>query len=76
MIELIFQKELMLMKQMHQKNVVFVVIGILKIESYLCNGFHDLMQKGMSFNDVAFFMLKEVLTEFTFDIWVRMMQLA
>ena len=28
--ELIFQKELMLIKQMHQKNVIFVIIGILK----------------------------------------------
>ena len=28
MIELIFQKELMLIKQMNQKNVFFVIIGI------------------------------------------------
>ena len=43
---------------MHQKNVIFAIIGILKIlvlsnEPYLCNGCHDLMQKAMSFNDVA-----------------------
>ena len=31
MIELIVQKELMLIKQMHLKNVIFVTIGILKI---------------------------------------------
>ena len=31
MVELIFQKELMLIKQMHQKNVIFAIIGILKI---------------------------------------------
>ena len=30
MIELIFQKELILTKQMRQKNVIFVIIGILK----------------------------------------------
>ena len=30
-IELIFQKELMLVKRVHQKNVIFVIIGILKI---------------------------------------------
>ena len=30
-IELIFQKELILIKQVHQKNVIFVPIGILKI---------------------------------------------
>ena len=29
--ELIFQKELMLIKQAHQKNVIFVANGILKI---------------------------------------------
>ena len=29
--ELIFQKKLMLIKQMHQKNMIFVTIGILKI---------------------------------------------
>ena len=42
-----------------------------KYEPYLCNGCHDLMQKAMSFNDVAIillFKLKEVLTEFTFGI--------
>ena len=31
MIELIFQKKVALIKQMHQKNVTFVIIGILKI---------------------------------------------
>ena len=29
--ELIFQKKLMLIKQMHQKNMIFVTIGILRI---------------------------------------------
>ena len=28
MIESMFQKELILIKQMHQKNVIFVIIGI------------------------------------------------
>ena len=45
MIELIFQKEFMLTKQMHQKNVIFVIIGF-KYEPYLCNGCYGLMQKG------------------------------
>ena len=57
MIELIFQKDLILIKQMHQKNVIFVITSILdkgfKYESYLCNGCHDLMQKAMNFNHVA-----------------------
>ena len=48
---------------MHQKNVIFVTIGILKIlvfkyEPYLCNGCHDLMQKAMGFNDVAIVYVK------------------
>ena len=37
-----------------------------KYEPYLCNGCHDLMQEAMNFNDVALFLLKEVITEFTF----------
>ena len=49
---------MILIKRVDQKNVIFVIIGILKIlvfkyEPYLSNGFHDLMQKAMSFNDVA-----------------------
>ena len=31
MIELMYLKEVILIKQMHQKNVMFVIIGILKI---------------------------------------------
>ena len=31
MAELIFQKGLMLIKQVHQKNVIFITIGMLKI---------------------------------------------
>ena len=30
-----------------------------KYEPYLCNGFHGLMQKAMSFNDVAIISIKE-----------------
>ena len=47
-----------------------------KYEPYLCNGCHDLTQKAMSFNDVAIVYLKEMLTEFTFSIWAKMMQLV
>ena len=60
--ELIFQKELMLIKQAHQKNDIyhywyFKDIGF-KYEPYLCNGCHDLMQKAMSFNDAAIVYVK------------------
>ena len=29
-----------------------------KYEPYLCNGYHELMQKAMNFNDVAIFSVK------------------
>ena len=63
MIELIFQKELILTKQMHQKNVIYVIIDIFEIkvfkyEPYLCNGCHDLIQKAINFNDVAIVSVK------------------
>ena len=53
----------MLIKQIYQKNVIFAIIGILKIlvykyEPYLCNGCHDLMQKAMSFNSIAIIYVK------------------
>ena len=43
---------------------------------YLCNGCHDLMQKAMILMILPLFLLEEVITEFTFGIWVNMMQLA
>ena len=56
-------RESMLRKQRHQKNAIFVIIGIFldkgfKFEPYLCNGCHDLMQKVTSFNDVAIVSVK------------------
>ena len=49
---------------MHQKNVIFVIIGIyldkdFKYKPYLCNGCHDLMKKAMNFNDVAIVSVKK-----------------
>ena len=45
---LMFQKELTLIKQVHQKNVCFVIIGILKMldlkfEPHVCNKCHDVL---------------------------------
>ena len=58
----------MLIKQVHQKKVRFVVIGILKILVLSMNHIfamvvqelrsHDLMQRAMSFNDVAIINVK------------------
>ena len=47
----------MLIKQIYQKNVIFVTIGF-KYEPYLCNGCHDLMQIAMSFNNIAIVYIK------------------
>ena len=47
MIEYIFQKELILIKQ------------DFKYEPFLCNDCHDLKQKAMNFNDVAIVPIKE-----------------
>ena len=62
MIELIFQRELILVKQTNQENVIFAIIDTFQIktlnEKYLCNGCHDLMQKAMNFNDVAILSIK------------------
>ena len=53
----------MLIKQIYQKNVIFIVIGILKIlvfkyEPYLWNGCHDSMRKAVSFNNNAIVYIK------------------
>ena len=39
-----------------------------KFEPYLCNGCHDLIQKAMSFINVAIAYIREVLTELIFGI--------
>ena len=64
MIALLFQKELILIKQMYQRYVIFVIIGVslnknFEYEPYLCNYCHDLMQKALNFNDIAFVSAKE-----------------
>ena len=66
------QEELISIKQMHQKSVIFVIIGILKIlvlkyEPYLCNGGHDLIQKAMNFNDIAIVSIKE--SDYRNHVW-------
>ena len=53
----------MLIKQICQKSMIFVTIGVLKIlvlsmNHIFCNGCHDLMQKAMNFNNVAIVYVK------------------
>ena len=45
-------------KQMHQKSAKFVIIGTLKILVLSMSGCHGLMQKAISFNDVAIVYVK------------------
>ena len=64
MIESIFLNEFMLINQVHQKSVILVTSGILKLLNltmnhlYLSNGWYDLMQKAMSFNNAAIVYVK------------------
>ena len=64
MIESIFLKELILIKQVSKKSVIIATIGWyfndigFKYEPCLCNGCHDLMQKAVSFNNVAIVYVK------------------
>ena len=55
--EFIFQKVLMLIKQVCRKNAIFVNIGF-KHEPYLSNGCYNLMQKAMNLNNVAIVYVK------------------
>ena len=47
-----------------------------KYESYLCNSCHDLMQKAVSLMMLLLYILREVLTEFIFGIWAKIMPLT
>ena len=47
-----------------------------KYELFLWNGCHDLMQKDMSFNDVAIVYVKRSAYRIHFGIWAKMIKLA
>ena len=59
MIELIFQKESALTKKVHQKSVIFVTIGTLKILVLSMNHIF-----AIAVTILLLFLLKEVITEF------------
>ena len=63
---------MILTKQMHQKSVIFVITGIFLYKNInfglcLCNGYHDLMQKAMNFNDAAIISFKE--SDYRTNFW-------
>ena len=59
MIELKFLKELILIKQVHQKNVIIVTIGFFflnegfKFQADVCKGCHDVLMMFVTLNNVA-----------------------
>ena len=58
MAELTFLKELMLIKQVHQKSMIFVTIGIFLIKGFkfqpnVCNRCHDLLIMSVNIRDIA-----------------------
>ena len=59
MIGFIFQKELILTKEMDQKSVKFFIVGTFLKKILIMNyGCHDLMQKAINFNHVAIVSVK------------------
>ena len=59
-----FQKELILTKQVHQNNVYFVIIGILKMSdlnsNHVCNKCHDVLMTAYELKNIAILNVKEV----------------
>ena len=53
MIGLMFLKELMLIYQMDHISILLVIIFFFIFQPRVCNCCHSLMEKAMSFNDVA-----------------------
>ena len=63
MIELTFLKELILIKQLHQKGVIFVTTGIFLIKGFkfqlnVCYQFHDLLIMSIKLNNIAILNIK------------------
>ena len=58
-IELTYLKELMLIKQVHQKSVIFFTIGISYIsQQNVSNRCHDLLMMSMNLRDIAILNIK------------------
>ena len=64
LIELRFLKELMLIKQVHEVSVIFVIIGIsylnysFKFQPNVCNRCHDLLMISINFSNIAIWIIK------------------
>ena len=58
MIELIFLKEMMLIRQANKESAIFVTIGIFSdkgfnFELHVCNGCHDISMLSMNLSNIA-----------------------
>ena len=65
MIELMFLKELKFIIQVHEKNVIFLTIGIFlnkrfKFQTYVCNTCYDLLMMFMNPTDIAILKITNV----------------
>ena len=63
MIELSILKESILIKQVHQKSVMFVTIGIFfyccfKFQPNVCNRCHDLLMMSVNLSDITILKIK------------------
>ena len=64
MAELIFQKELILTREINQKNACFVIIGIFlhknfSYEPYLCDGCYNMTEKSIDSKNIDIVYVKE-----------------
>ena len=60
-----FQKELTLIKQVHQKNVCFMIIGYFKdvgfkFQTHVCNKCHDVLITAYELKNIAILIVKGV----------------
>ena len=67
---------LILIKQMHRKSVKFAIVGTLKILALNINHMFAMVvmvkcKKLLVLTILLLFMLKDLLTEFTFGIWTK-----
>ena len=75
-----FKKELTLIKQVNQKNVCLVIIGILKdvgykFQPYLCNGCHAMSMMTYGLKNIAILNAKMLIVGVFYGVLVKMMRL-
>ena len=77
MIGLMYWKESMSVRQMHQKNAIFVITGTFYVNVLNMNhifAMSVMIKKKKLWMMLLLLLLKEVIIEFIFGIWSKMMQ--